>query len=62
MNAKTGWISTSRTLAGIAHSPDGSELAFAFFALGTNVAANAMAALDALTAGILKCGNNLSNN
>ena len=62
VNAKTGWIGSSRTLAGIAHSPDGSALSFAFFALGTNVAANAMTALDTLTAGILKCGNNLSNN
>jgi serine-type D-Ala-D-Ala carboxypeptidase/endopeptidase (penicillin-binding protein 4) len=62
VNAKTGWIGSARTLAGIAHSPDGAALSFAFFALGTNVAANAMTALDALTAGILKCGNNLSNN
>ena len=62
VNAKTGWIGSSRTLAGIAHSPDGTALSFAFFALGTNVAANAMTALDTLTAGILKCGNNLSNN
>jgi serine-type D-Ala-D-Ala carboxypeptidase/endopeptidase (penicillin-binding protein 4) len=62
VNAKTGWIGSSRPLAGIAHSPDGSALSFAFFALGTNVAANAMTALDTLTAGILKCGNNLSNN
>ena len=62
VNAKTGWIGSSRTLAGLAHSPDGSTLSFAFFALGNNVAANAMTALDTLTAGILGCGNNLSNN
>jgi serine-type D-Ala-D-Ala carboxypeptidase/endopeptidase (penicillin-binding protein 4) len=61
VNAKTGWIFTSRTLAGIAHSPDGSNLAFAFFAQGSNVTPDAMAGLDALTAGIFKCGSNLSN-
>lgn len=61
VNAKTGWIGKARTLAGIAHSPDGTNLAFAFYALGDNVAPSAMTALDTLTAGVLKCGNNLTN-
>lgn len=58
--AKTGWIDTGYTLAGIAFSPDGSVLTFAFFALG-NVGDNAKAALDTITAATYRCGNSLSN-
>lgn len=61
VNAKTGWIQTGRTLAGVVHAADGSQLAFAFYAVGTGDAA-AMPALDNLTAGVYRCGNNLSNN
>ncbi len=61
VNAKTGWIDTARTLAGIVHAADGSELAFAFYAVGTGKE-SAMPALDELTAGVFRCGNNLSNN
>ncbi|MET1043139.1 MAG: D-alanyl-D-alanine carboxypeptidase/D-alanyl-D-alanine-endopeptidase [Microbacteriaceae bacterium] len=61
VNAKTGWIDTARTLAGIVHAADGSQLAFAFYAVGTGKEA-AMPALDALAAGAYRCGNNLSNN
>ncbi len=60
VNAKTGWIQTGRTLAGIVHAADGSQLAFAFYAVGTGDA-TAMPALDSLTAGVYSCGNNLSN-
>ncbi len=59
--AKTGWINTSRTLAGWVDAADGSVLSFAFYALGP-VKANAMEALDTVTTGVFHCGNNLSNN
>ena len=61
VNAKTGWIKSARTLAGIVHAKDGTNLAFAFYALGP-VKSDAMAALDAVTAAVFSCGNNLSNN
>ncbi|GAA3737858.1 hypothetical protein GCM10022239_11900 [Leifsonia bigeumensis] len=59
--AKTGWIKSSRTLAGWVHATDGSVLSFAFYALGP-VQANATDALDTVTTGVYNCGNNLSNN
>lgn len=59
--AKTGWIKSARTLAGIVTAADGSILSFAFYALGP-VKENAMPALDTVTAGVFRCGNNLSNN
>ena len=59
--AKTGWIKSSRTLAGWVHAADGSVLSFAFYALGP-VQENATIALDTVTTGVYRCGNNLSNN
>ncbi|MCC7128690.1 MAG: D-alanyl-D-alanine carboxypeptidase [Microbacteriaceae bacterium] len=59
--AKTGWITTSRTLSGWVNAEDGSVLSFAFYALGP-VKADAMDALDTVTTGVFRCGNNLSNN
>jgi D-alanyl-D-alanine carboxypeptidase/D-alanyl-D-alanine-endopeptidase (penicillin-binding protein 4) len=59
--AKTGWIKTSRTLAGIVTAKDGTPLTFAFYALGP-VRADATIALDTITTGAYRCGNNLSNN
>lgn len=61
VNAKTGWIKSSRTLAGVIHAADGTPLTFAFYALGP-VKADAMVALDTVTTGAYTCGNNLSNN
>jgi len=59
--AKTGWITTGYTLAGIIHSADGTPLTFAVYALG-NVRDNAKQAIDTITAGFFRCGDNLSNN
>lgn len=59
--AKTGWIDTEYSLAGLVAAADGSRLAFAFYAIGDSVKDNAKAALDTLTTGIYSCGNNLSN-
>lgn len=59
--AKTGWIDTGYTLAGIIHAADGTELTFAVYALG-NVSDNAKQAIDTITADFYRCGDNLSNN
>lgn len=60
VRAKTGWIDTGYTLAGIIRAKDGTPLTFAFYALG-NVNASAKQALDSLTADVWSCGNRLSN-
>ncbi|WP_375388559.1 D-alanyl-D-alanine carboxypeptidase/D-alanyl-D-alanine-endopeptidase [uncultured Amnibacterium sp.] len=60
--AKTGWIDTGYTLAGIIRAKDGTPLTFAFYALGDSfVSANAKQALDTLTADVWSCGNRLSD-
>ncbi|MBG6058615.1 D-alanyl-D-alanine carboxypeptidase/D-alanyl-D-alanine-endopeptidase (penicillin-binding protein 4) [Cryobacterium sp. MP_M5] len=58
--AKTGWIDTGYTLAGVIHAADGTPLTFAVYALG-DVGDNAKQAIDTLTAGFYRCGDNLSN-
>ncbi|WP_241982272.1 D-alanyl-D-alanine carboxypeptidase/D-alanyl-D-alanine-endopeptidase [Cryobacterium ruanii] len=59
--AKTGWIDTGYTLAGVIHAADGTPLTFAIYAIG-NVSSNAKIAIDTLTTGFFHCGDNLSNN
>jgi D-alanyl-D-alanine carboxypeptidase/D-alanyl-D-alanine-endopeptidase (penicillin-binding protein 4) len=59
--AKTGWIETGYTLSGIIHAGDGTPLTFAVYALG-NVSDNAKQAIDTITTGFFRCGDNLSNN
>lgn len=61
VNAKTGWIKTEYSLAGVVHAADGTTLSFAFYALGA-INSRTQPALDTITTGIFKCGNNLSNN
>jgi serine-type D-Ala-D-Ala carboxypeptidase/endopeptidase (penicillin-binding protein 4) len=62
VRAKTGWIDTGYTLAGIIRAKDGTPLTFAFYALGDGfVSSNAKQALDSLTADVWDCGNRLSN-
>ncbi|QAY74662.1 D-alanyl-D-alanine carboxypeptidase [Agromyces protaetiae] len=58
--AKTGWIETGYTLSGIIHAQDGAVLTFAIYALD-DVDDSAKQAIDALTAGFFRCGDNLSN-
>jgi serine-type D-Ala-D-Ala carboxypeptidase/endopeptidase (penicillin-binding protein 4) len=60
VHAKTGSIDGAYTLAGVVNAKDGSQLVFAIYALG-NVGDSARAAIDALTAAIYGCGDNLSN-
>lgn len=59
--AKTGWIDTGYTLAGIIQAADGTPLTFAVYALG-DVRDNAKQAIDTITTGFFRCGDNLSNN
>lgn len=60
VKAMAGATTTARTLAGLITAEDGTNLAFAFYALG-KVDANAAAAIDSLTAAVYACGNSLSN-
>jgi D-alanyl-D-alanine carboxypeptidase/D-alanyl-D-alanine-endopeptidase (penicillin-binding protein 4) len=60
--AKSGWIDTAYSLAGIVQSADGTVLTFAFYAIGDGIQSNAREALDTLTTGVFTCGDNLSNN
>jgi D-alanyl-D-alanine carboxypeptidase/D-alanyl-D-alanine-endopeptidase (penicillin-binding protein 4) len=60
VHAKTGWIDTANTLGGYIDAADGTRLTFGFYALGSSRAA-ALPALDAITAAVYRCGNNLSN-
>ncbi len=62
VNAKTGWIDTARTLAGVIHAKDGTDLTFAVYALNYRGDDAALAAIDNLTTAFYECGNNLSNN
>jgi D-alanyl-D-alanine carboxypeptidase/D-alanyl-D-alanine-endopeptidase (penicillin-binding protein 4) len=61
VNAKTGWIKTEYSLAGVVHAADGSTLAFAFYALGA-INSRTQPALDTITTAVFSCGNNLANN
>ena len=62
VTAKTGWIDSAYTLSGMISAGDGTRLTFAFYAVGDGIKDNAKAALDSLTAGAFRCGDNLSNN
>lgn len=61
VTAKTGWIETAYGLGGVVRAQDGSQLTFAFYAVGEGIRGNAKEAIDALTAGVYNCGDNLSN-
>ncbi len=60
VHAKTGWIDTGYTLAGIIHAKDGTMLTFAFYALGS-ITESTKYALDGITADTWACGAKLSN-
>lgn len=61
VRAKTGWINSANTLAGVIETADGGTLVFAFFALDTRPQ-SARPALDALATAVYRCGKTLSNN
>ncbi len=58
--AKTGWIDTGYTLAGVVTAADGTVLTFAVYALG-DVADSAKTAIDTLVTGFYRCGAGLSD-
>ncbi len=58
VQGKTG--DSEQALAGVVTAADGTQLSFAFYAIGAKD--NAKAAIDALVAGAYSCGDNLSNN
>jgi serine-type D-Ala-D-Ala carboxypeptidase/endopeptidase (penicillin-binding protein 4) len=60
--AKTGWIDSEYSLAGIVNAADGTQLTFAFYAIHDGIKDTAKAALDTITTGVYNCGNNLANN
>ncbi|MBH0131011.1 D-alanyl-D-alanine carboxypeptidase [Salinibacterium sp. NK8237] len=59
--AKSGWTNQEHSLAGIVNAKDGTELAFAFYAIGDGISTDARTALDNLVAGVYACGSNLSD-
>jgi D-alanyl-D-alanine carboxypeptidase/D-alanyl-D-alanine-endopeptidase (penicillin-binding protein 4) len=60
VHAKTGWIDTGYTLAGIIHAKDGTMLTFAFYALG-DISESTKYALDGITADTWACGARLAD-
>ncbi|MWV60007.1 D-alanyl-D-alanine carboxypeptidase/D-alanyl-D-alanine endopeptidase [Rathayibacter sp. VKM Ac-2754] len=58
--AKTGWIDTGYTLAGVVTAQDGTVLTFAVYALG-EVSDSAKTAIDTLVTGFYRCGGSLSD-
>lgn len=60
--AKTGWIDTAYTLAGVVNAADGTPLAFMFSSIRDGITSDAKEAQDTLATGLFTCGNNLSNN
>lgn len=60
IQAKTGWIKTGYTLAGIIKAKDSTTLLFAVYANG-KVQDNAKQAIDDLVTGFYRCGDQLSN-
>jgi serine-type D-Ala-D-Ala carboxypeptidase/endopeptidase (penicillin-binding protein 4) len=60
--AKTGFIDSEYSLAGIVTAADGTQLTFAFYAIKAGIKDTAQAALDTLTTGVYNCGDNLANN
>lgn len=59
--AKTGWITSAYTLAGIVSAADGTRLTFAFYAIQDGIPDAAKEALDTLTTAVWRCGDNLAN-
>jgi D-alanyl-D-alanine carboxypeptidase/D-alanyl-D-alanine-endopeptidase (penicillin-binding protein 4) len=60
--AKTGWLDTEYSLAGVVNAADGTPLAFAFYSIRDKIPAAAKEAQDTLATALFTCGDNLSNN
>ncbi|MBH0009844.1 D-alanyl-D-alanine carboxypeptidase [Salinibacterium sp. SWN1162] len=59
--AKSGWTNQEHSLGGVLTAKDGTELAFAFYAIGEGISNDARTAIDNLVAGVYACGNGLSD-
>jgi len=59
--AKTGWIRTGYTLAGLLYPEDGSKIIFTVYNLGNSVNTRNQEAMDALVLGFYGCGLSLAN-
>jgi D-alanyl-D-alanine carboxypeptidase/D-alanyl-D-alanine-endopeptidase (penicillin-binding protein 4) len=62
IRAKTGWLDSAYSLAGIIDSADGTPLVFAFYSIRDGITADAKDAQDSLATDMYSCGDNLSNN
>lgn len=60
--AKTGWLDTEYSLAGLVNAADGTVLAFTFYSIRDGITEDAKEAQDTLATGLYTCGDNLSNN
>lgn len=60
--AKTGWLDSAYTLAGVIAAADGTPLVFAFYSILDGISEDAKEAQDTLATAVFRCGNNLSNN
>ncbi len=60
--AKTGWLDSEYSLAGIVNAADGTPLSFAFYSIRDGISSDAKEAQDTLATGLFSCGDNLSNN
>jgi D-alanyl-D-alanine carboxypeptidase/D-alanyl-D-alanine-endopeptidase (penicillin-binding protein 4) len=60
VQAKTGSIAGTRSLAGFVQTADGTDLVFAFFAHG-DVGDDARTALETVVSGVYSCGANLAD-
>jgi D-alanyl-D-alanine carboxypeptidase/D-alanyl-D-alanine-endopeptidase (penicillin-binding protein 4) len=62
VRAKTGWLDSAYSLAGIIDAADGTVLVFAFYSIQDGISSDAKDAQDTLATAAFNCGNNLSNN
>lgn len=59
--AIAGTVAGDYSMAGVVTLPDGTDLAFTFYAVGPAVKSTTSAALDSLAAAVYACGSNLSS-
>jgi serine-type D-Ala-D-Ala carboxypeptidase/endopeptidase (penicillin-binding protein 4) len=62
VKGKASGLTIQQSIAGIVTASDGSQLTFAFYAIRNGMSQAAKPALDALVAGVYKCGSNIANN
>ena len=62
VRAKTGWLDSAYSLAGIIEAADGTPLVFAFYSIQDGISSDAKDAQDTLATAAYSCGDNLSNN